>query len=170
MRSIAVVFVVLFAGCTEQPPAGSAATLPATNDVADAAPREPVASAAPTTANAESDAAQDRLPGEACTPDGYWSFFEAFVRTPGLRARYSDATGRAALGSFDIAQQDSRWVRATDPGVDLDIEERREPARFEVAATPVQLDTDDEIVRTLGETRHYRFVLKEGCWRFAGTR
>lgn len=168
MRSIVPVLGVLLAGCTQQPSSSAAPAVPTINDAAASASREPVASSAAPTTDVEPKTFHEGLPGDACTPDGYWSFFEAFVRIPRLRAAHSDAVGRAALGSFDIAQQDSRWVRAADPTIDLALRETRNASGFEVAATPVELDSDDEIVRAVGETRRYRFALKDGCWQFGG--
>lgn len=158
---------MLLAGCTDQGGTQSAGTA--------SAAREPVANVAAASASpnaraegVDSVASGDAMPGDACSVEGYWSFFEAFVRTPRLRATYSDGSAHAALASFDVAQQDSRWVRAGDPTIALDIREHREGPRFEVEATPVELDADDEIVRRLGEAKHYRFEFKDGCWRFAG--
>lgn len=160
---------LLLAACSDGPAPGAAATAA---DESAAAPRNATAAHA---RGAEANAvgavtpAIGALPADACTPEGYWSFFETFVREPTLRARYSDDGGRKSLASFDIAQRDSRWVRGGDAGVALDIRETRQGDTFVVAATPVELDADDEVVRTLGETARYRFEFKEGCWRFAGT-
>ena len=158
---------LLLAACSDGPAPGAAASAadeaaaPRGATAAHARGAEVAAGAVPPAIGA--------LPADACTPEGYWSFFETFVREPTLRARYSDDGGRKSLASFDIAQRDSRWVRGGDAGVALDIRETRQGDTFVVAATPVELDADDEVVRTLGETARYRFEFKEGCWRFAGT-
>lgn len=170
MRCSVVIMMALLAGCAEREGVDTAAGAATSSGAVRA--EMAGAQAAPSGPSAAVGAVEPvaGMPGDACTLDGYWSFFEAFVRVPALRPAHSDDAGRAALASFDIAQQDSRWVRAGDPTVALEITERREDTRFEVDATPVELDADDEIVRTLGPVRRYRFDFSNGCWRFAGTR
>lgn len=163
MRMKVLVVALLLTGCVEyrasSTPAAHTAVRPATPDGAKHVPESPAPAINPSGA---------AMPGDACTADGYWSFFESFVRYPALRPAHSDAAGQAALALFDIAQQDSRWVRATAPAVALDINETRDGNRFAVKAVPVELDPEDEIVRTLGDPRRYRFELSDGCWRFSG--
>lgn len=168
MRSGALMLAIFLVACGDRPGPDSAGS----------APREaidvPRASTAAYSRPAEAAEAggvavsTQAMPADACTLEGYWSFFETFVREPSLRREFSDENGRMALEDFDVAQRDSRWVRGGDPGVALDINERMETNTFEVEATPVQLDADDDVIRTLGETERYRFEFKDGCWRFAG--
>ena len=95
---------LLLAACSDGPAPGAAATAA---DESAAAPRNATAAharGAEVAAGAVTPAI-GALPADACTPEGYWSFFETFVREPTLRARYSDDGGRKSLASFDIAQR-----------------------------------------------------------------
>lgn len=169
MRSSALVIVILLAACADRPALDTGGPTPA---VATSPPQTPSADSPRDREAARPDGAApaaETMPADGCTLEGYWSFFETFVREPQLRTAFSDERGRASLASFDVAQHDSRWVRASDAAVALDIKETRQASTFEVEATPVQLDAEDDIIRALGETERYRFEFKDGCWRFAGT-
>lgn len=109
------------------------------------------------------------LPPDACTREGNWTFFETFVRQPGLRAANSTASGVKALDRFDIALVDNRWVRDRHREVALQVIEENQTDAFSVKATPVELDVDDNIVRTLGETVIHHFVWTGSCWEYDGT-
>lgn len=168
MRWSIVVMAVLLVACAQRPAADAKVEMPEQGAQARRAEVSGPARRVEAVAGDAVGSASPAMPGDACTPDGYWSFFEAFVRVPVLRAAHSDDAGRVALRSFDIAQQDSRWVRASNPTVALDIKEHRDAGGFEVAATPVELDADDNVIRTLGPVSRYRFEFKDTCWRFVG--
>jgi hypothetical protein len=106
------------------------------------------------------------FPPDACTLNGYKSFFEAFVRTPSARAPLTIAAARQA--HFDVALRDYNWVLASNPDASLDIAETRAGATFSVRARPVERDEDDEVVKVLGPGHTYRFVFGRRCWLFAG--
>lgn len=125
------------------------------------------------------DGIRDTLPADACAQDGYWSFFEAFVRSAPLRARYTaDAvslrslaqpgqeTGRVAgqnYSGFRLALNDYRWVLAgTDQ--DVDLKPTQQGNVFRVEYTPVELGPDEEVVRVTGAPGAYVFEHKGGCW------
>lgn len=155
--------LVLLAGCSE-----GLAPMVAQREPSSAAAQAPSRDASGKGATNSNAAAT--LPGDACTRAGYWSFFETFVQTPEIRRAYTIEGAQGMLDAFDVAQVDSRWVRASDHEVSLDIREQRTGDRLVIEATPVELDADDEIVRPLGSTRRYVFEFKDGCWRFAGSR
>lgn len=168
MRLSIVVMAVLLVACAERSAADAKMQVPAQGAHERRAPVPGPAYPVEVAAGEAVGSSSPAMPGDACTPDGYWSFFEAFVRVPALRATHSDDAGRVALQSFDIAQQDSRWVRASDPTVTLDIKEQRDVIGFEVATTPVELDADDNVIRALGPVARYRFEFKDPCWQFVG--
>jgi hypothetical protein len=128
----------------------------------------PAAASSPTVAAAMQvdDALPPAFPPDACTLDGYRSFFEAFVRTPASRRALTLPAASAA--PFDVALRDYSWVLASDPDTLLDIEETRSGPAFSVRVRPVERDENDEITKVLGPTRTYRFILGPRCWNFAG--
>ncbi len=125
------------------------------------------------------DDIRDALPADACTQDGYWSFFESFVRSASVRTRYTAEavslrslaqpdleTGRVArqdYSGFRIALNDYQWVLAGTTQ-DVDLKPTQDGNVFRVDYSPVELGPDDEVVRVTGAPGAYVFEHKNGCW------
>lgn len=108
------------------------------------------------------------IPADACTLEGYWSFFEAFVRSPKMRRVHTASGLRDVVEPFRISLVDDRWVYA-GPGAKgdelLDLQERRQGRRFEVEYIRATFDEADEVVSTEGSRASYTFEHADGCWR-----
>lgn len=106
-----------------------------------------------------------RMPGDACSLDGYQSFFEAIVHDAALRNAYTTPTGSIAARNFRIALVDNQWVLLDLHGgperpAEMRID-RKGPvfgANFKAPAAPGQP----------AESATYRFVFDDGCWRLDG--
>lgn len=152
---VVLLSILLLAGCSAPP-----------NDTGSpAAPSPSPSSSSRTGGTSQPSKVAVALPPEACTREGYESFFEAFVRNPGQRASLS--VDGAPLDRFDIAMRDESWVQASNPDALLDIDEARAGDAFRVIAKPVERNEDDEIVKVLGPARTYGFRYTDGCWKFA---
>ena len=153
MRSrVVLMSLALLAGCSAPPSdtAGAAAPLP---------------SSQPAISTAKPVAPAPALPPEACTRDGYESFFEAFVRSSAQRASLS--VDGAPLDRFDVTMRDESWAQASNTEILLDIDEARSADSFRVIAKSVERDENDEVVKVLGPPRTYGFRYIDGCWKFA---
>lgn len=110
------------------------------------------------------------LPADACTYEGYWSFFEAFVQSPEVRAAHTADAARAALRPFRIALVDNRWYYV-DEGhgmherQPLDLKETHDGGMFRVEYVRAEFDDDDEVVKTYGRPGAYVFNYVDGCWQ-----
>lgn len=110
------------------------------------------------------------LPDDACTYDGYWTFFEAFVQSPEVRAAHTADVARAAIRPFRIALVDDRWYyvdegKAGQARQPLDLKENREGGMFRVEYVRAEFDDDDEVVKTYGRPGAYVFNYVDGCWQ-----
>lgn len=108
------------------------------------------------------------IPADACTPEGYWSFFEAFSRSANVRERYTAASADAAIKPFRIALVDDRWyyVRANQGPNDelLDLKEERDGNTFRVNYIRAKFDADGEMIETYGGPGEYIFKFTGECW------
>jgi hypothetical protein len=121
------------------------------------------------------------LPAEACTLEGYWSFFEAFVQSQEVRKiytspqiqvrRYSDESAATSKQHdyFRIGLVDYQWVYLDDSKDEsnydrLDLEKTLKNKRFRVDYRKAEFDGDDELVKTFGEPGAYVFEFRDGCW------
>lgn len=121
------------------------------------------------------------LSADACTPKGYWSFFEAFVRSEVVRKSHTSkqievrsyATNKKIKGNyrqFKIGLVDYRWSYV-DPSKDisnfdtLDLKKNLVGNTFRVDYQKAEYGPDDELLRTFGNPGAYVFELKEGCWQ-----
>jgi hypothetical protein len=121
------------------------------------------------------------LPSEACTLEGYWSFFEVFVKSEEVRKiytspeiqilRYSDESAITSKQNdyFRIGLVDYQWVYL-DPTKDesnydrLDLKKDLKSTRFRVDYRKAEFDDNDELVKTFGEPGAYVFEFRDGCW------
>lgn len=114
------------------------------------------------------------LPADACTLEGYWSFFESFARSAPIRQAHTAVPLRASLEPFRIALVDDRWVYAGSDAQGrefLDLQEHRQDRRFTVEYVRAEFDAEDEVVSTSGTPGTYTFDYLEGCWQLtAATR
>lgn len=108
------------------------------------------------------------IPADACTPEGYWSFFEVFSRSTEVRERYTAASANAAIKPFRIALVDDRWYYVpADQGPNdelLDLREERDGNTFRVNYIRAKLDANDELIGTYGDPGEYIFKFTGGCW------
>jgi hypothetical protein len=108
------------------------------------------------------------IPPDACTPEGYWSFFEAFTRSAEIRERYTATSANAAIRPFRIALVDDRWYYVTTgqgPNDELlDLKEERDGNTFRVNYIRAKLDANDELIGTYGDPGEYTFKFTGGCW------
>lgn len=115
----------------------------------------------------------DELPGDACTREGYWSFFETFVRSKTIREKYTAPEVRDAIDPFRIALVDDRWYyveAGQEPGQKaLELKETLENDAFAVEYTKVDLGPDGEVVKKYGPPGKYLFRYANGCWQLAST-
>jgi hypothetical protein len=122
--------------------------------------------------DAPASASTNELPGDACTLDGYWSFFEAFARSAQIRDKYTAPEARSAIAPFRIALVDDRWYyveAGQEPGQEaLELKDAREGNGFTVEYTKAELGPDGEVVRKLGAPGKYSFQFTNGCWQLAG--
>lgn len=113
----------------------------------------------------------DELPGDACTREGYWSFFETFVRSHHVREKYTAPEARGAIDPFRIALVDDRWYyveAGQEPGQKaLELKEIREANSFTVEYTKADLGPDGEVVKRYGAPEKYVFQFTNGCWQLA---
>lgn len=120
-----------------------------------------------------SQAAVLELPSDACTLEGYWSFFEAFAQSSEVRQAYTDANVRRAINPFRITLADNQWVYAQTAegrGRDtLTLQETRIGNTFRVEYVRADFGPDDEVVRTHGKPGVYEFRFKDGCWRLTNS-
>ena len=111
------------------------------------------------------------LPADACTRDGYWSFFETFVQSPEVRAAHTSDAVRSAINPFRISLVDDRWYYVDDAGKEgqerqpLELKDVLEGKTFRVEYVRAEFDANDEIVRTYGTTGSYVFNFVDGCWQ-----
>lgn len=125
------------------------------------APALPIA---PEEDEASHDHYEPSLAADACTPEGYWSFFETFVYSPRVRAQHTLASAPPAARDFRIALVDNQWMLKDTPSGTyrpIEIIQQREGNAFTV--TYRALDSADATM----EPVTYRFVLTDGCWQLA---
>lgn len=126
------------------------------------------------------------LPESACKPDGFREFFEAYVDSASVRTAYTwadvrigkyaaptqDARSVAKAGyhDFRIGAVDYRWVYL-DPAIKepgdyprLDIDIKPKDTTAQVEYVKAEFDTDDNLVRTVGDRGAYVFELRDKCW------
>lgn len=170
-RSIPLLLAILAAACSSDAPSAAPAQVEArSSTVAPSASTEGAvdrSAAAPVPAPEPADNDLHAIPAAACAPEGYTAFVNAFAQFPPQRPRFVTGAGQAQLGEFDVALVDYHWQRPSD-GVALEVDIARHGARVEMTATPVERDTNDEPVRSLGPPRRYVFEHRDGCWRYAG--
>lgn len=108
------------------------------------------------------------IPADACTREGYWSFFEEFSRSAKIRDRYTAASATSAIKPFRIALVDDRWYYVpADQGPSdelLHLKEERDGNTFRVSYVRAKLDMNDELVGTYGEPGEYVFKFTGECW------
>lgn len=113
----------------------------------------------------------EHLPSDACTVEGYWSFFEAFVRYPKVREAYTAASAREGINPFRIALVDYNWhyvPAGKEPGDQpLELKETRDGNSFRVDFVRVKLDAEGEVLETYGKSSAYVFHYVSGCWQLA---
>lgn len=118
-------------------------------------------------------ASATELPSDACTQEGYWSFFEAFARSPKIRQTYTDDNVRDAINPFRIGLMDYQWVYVeADQGQareTLSLKETRSGNNFRVEYVRAEFGPDDEVVKTHGKPGVYEFQFKAGCWRLTNS-
>lgn len=168
-----LLLAAMLVSCAKVPAVGGTAA--SSVPVVDSATRNPHD---PTVRKRDTVAIDTLLPDDACTREGHWSFFEAFVRWDAVRTRHiadtvsvrsfaqpdremSRTPGRDV--GFRIALEDYRWVLAGSDQ-DLDLQPLQEGDVLRVQYTPVELGPDDEVVRTLGAPGAYVFERRNGCW------
>ncbi len=129
------------------------------------------------------------LPAAACTLEGYWEFFESYVRSERVRAAYTwpqvqvrdlqaqdqnvATVDKEKYDGFRIGLDDSRWVyldAASQAGqvARLDLQEKSNGQTFRVDYTRAVFEEaeggDEKVVRTYGDPGAYVFEFRNGCW------
>jgi hypothetical protein len=111
------------------------------------------------------------LPTDACTQEGYWSFFEAFAQSQEVRDAHTADAVRSAINPFRISLVDDRWFYVDDAGKGeqerqpLELKDVREGNAFRVEYVRAEFDANDEIVKTYGTPGSYVFNFVDGCWQ-----
>jgi hypothetical protein len=128
---------------------------------------------------------QSLLPEEACTLEGYWTFFESFAGSPDVQKAYTspkielrnytdngNTISKVNKGKYDyfrIGLVDYQWVYL-EPGKNesnydrLQLEKLLKENTFRVDYRKAEFDDDDEIIKTFGEPGAYVFEFRDGCW------
>lgn len=110
-----------------------------------------------------------KLTGDACTAAGYWTFFEAFVRSADVRESYTNASAREAIDPFRIVLVDNAWYYVADqsaqPSEMLELKEQVSGDEFRVDYVRAKIDSEGEVTETYGEPGRYVFRHLDGCWR-----
>lgn len=129
------------------------------------------------------------LPAAACTPEGYWEFFESYVRSERVRAAYTwpqvqvrrlqaqdqnvATLKKENYDGFRIGLDDSRWVyldatNQAGQSARLDLQEHSNGQTFRVDYTRAVFeeaeDGDEKVVKTYGDPGAYVFEFRNGCW------
>lgn len=109
------------------------------------------------------------LPADACTIDGFWSFLEAFARSPDIRTAYTVSSARSAINPFRIALSDNQWTyvdgEQTPPARRLALNGTREGESIRVGYAVAEFGPDDELLSRSGPSGVYGFHFVDGCWR-----
>lgn len=114
-----------------------------------------------------------KLPANACTLDGYWSFFEAFVQSGKVRSTYTNAAARDAIEPFRIGLSDNQWVYVDDSQKlsqqRLELKEARDGDSFRVDYIQAKFDVNDEIESRDGHSGSYTYRFENDCWRLTSS-
>ncbi|MGH8108383.1 MAG: hypothetical protein ACREO1_06655 [Arenimonas sp.] len=121
------------------------------------------------------------LPADACTLNGYWSFFEAFVRSETIQKSHTSQQVelrnyktnekiKARYDRFKIGLVDYSWSyieinKHFSDYVRLDLKKTTNGNTFRVDYQKAEYGPDDELLRTYGNPGAYVFELKEACWQ-----
>lgn len=108
------------------------------------------------------------LPADACTIDGFWSFLEAFARSPNIRDAYTVASARSAINPFRIALSDNQWSYVDggrSPPARLALSETRKGESIRVDYAVAEFGSNDEVLSRSGPSGAYEFHFVDGCWR-----
>jgi hypothetical protein len=174
VKNVGLFLVAALAACTVS--SGQSARTPE-SDIA-VSSRTAESDEAKMTIRASSQAAPKKdadaqLPADACTTEGYWSFFEAFVRSQHVRESHTAASAREGINPFHIALVDDRWYyveAGKEPGDQpLDLKEARNGDGFRVDYVRAKFGPEDEVVATYGKPGAYVFQFANGCWQLVKT-
>ena len=111
------------------------------------------------------------FPADACTQEGYRSFFEAFVRSDAVRKKYTSPELIGKVEPFKIALDDFRWTYSGKDNTGnelLDVSIDHQVDAFKVSFVKAEFNDEDEVVKRLGTPGVYEFKFIDGCWKLTG--